>query len=130
MSYLKSAPSNLSICKILQKKTKTSKLGIKNASFAYFFTKNALSGYLWATIFKDYCYIWNQHPQICLFAKFRKFGTTNILFAYFWARILEDYCRIWNMYPWICRLEKFCEKQKCLNLGSKMLYLGILGLEF
>ena len=47
LSYLKSAPSNLSNCKILQKKTKIPKFG----------TKNALYEYLWARILKNYCHI-------------------------------------------------------------------------
>ena len=44
---------------------------------------------------KNYCHIWNQHPRICLIAKFReiaklsKFGTKNALFGYVWARILN-----------------------------------------
>ena len=35
---------------------------------------------------KNYCHIWNQHPQICLISKFRKkakmakVGTKNDLF--------------------------------------------------
>ena len=36
-------------------KTKMPKFGIKNALFGYFS----------ARILKNYCYIWNQHPQIC-----------------------------------------------------------------
>ena len=41
------------------------------------------------------CHIWNQHPQICLFAKFHektrtpKFGTKNTWFEYFGAGILK-----------------------------------------
>ena len=30
-----------------------------------FGTKNALLEYFWARILKNYCHIWNQHPQIC-----------------------------------------------------------------
>ena len=37
-----------------------------------FGTKNALIGYFWARIFKNYCHILNQHPQICLIVKFCK----------------------------------------------------------
>ena len=32
--------------------------------------KNALFGFFGATNVKEYCCIWNQYPQICLFAKF------------------------------------------------------------
>ena len=42
LSYLKSAPSNLSHCKILQKKEKP-KLGTKNALFRYFWAKTLKS---------------------------------------------------------------------------------------
>ena len=78
LPYLKSTPSNLDICKI-SRKTKMSKFGTKNVSFMYF----------WAGIWKQYYYIWNQHPRICLFAKFRqktkmpKFGTKNALLGIF-----------------------------------------------
>ena len=42
-------------------------------------------------------YVWNQHPWICLAAKFykkkqqkkHKFGTKNALFGYFWTRTLK-----------------------------------------
>ena len=85
LSYLKSASSNLSYWKILQKKTKMLKFG----------TTNALFGCLWPNILKNYCHIWNQHPQIAVIAKFleimkmAKFGTKNALFRYFWARIFK-----------------------------------------
>ena len=52
-----------------------------------FGTKNALFGYFWARILKNYFHISNQHPQICLIAKFLekvkmpKFGTKNALFG-------------------------------------------------
>ena len=35
-----------------------------------FGTQNALFGYFWARIKKNYCQIWNQHPRIRLTAKF------------------------------------------------------------
>ena len=35
-----------------------------------FGTKNALFGYFWHTVFRNYFYICNQHPQLCLFVKF------------------------------------------------------------
>ena len=65
-----------------------------------FGTKNALFGYVRDRISKNHCPICNQHPRICLMAKFRekmkmaKFGTKNALFGYFWARISKNYCRI------------------------------------
>ena len=43
--------------------------------------------------FENYCHIWNQHPRICLIARYRgktemaKFGSKNDLFAYFWPKM-------------------------------------------
>ena len=63
-----------------------------------FGTKIALSGYFFATVFKSYINILNQHPEICVIAKFcakiklLKFGTKNALFGYFLAKILKNHC--------------------------------------
>ena len=54
-----------------------------------------------------------------------KFGTKSALFWYFWARTLKTYCHIWNQHLQISEIVKFLRKQKCLNLGPKMPYLGI-----
>ena len=35
-------------------------------------TKNALFGFFWGRISKNYCLILNQHTQICLIQKFLK----------------------------------------------------------
>ena len=46
--------------------------------------------------FEKNCRILNQHPRICLIAKFSeimkitKFGTKNASCGYFWARILKE----------------------------------------
>ena len=66
-------------------------------------TKIAWFGYFWTGIWKQYCNIWDHHPQICQTAKFLwktkmpQFATNN---AFFWY------------------------------LRPKMPYLGIFGLEF
>ena len=89
-----------------------------------FGTKNALFGYCWDRILKNYCHIWNQHPQVCLTAKFcektkmPKFGTKNALFGYFWDRKLKNYCHIWNQH---CQKWFFVEGP---------LFLKVLGLLF
>ena len=68
--------------------------------------------------FKKLCHIWNEHPQICLIAKFcrktkmTKFGTKSTLFRYFWASILKNYCHISNQHPQICLFSKFHKKAK------------------
>ena len=67
LSYLKSAPSNLSNCKILRKKTKKVR----------------------AKTWQVYCHTWNQDPRTCLIAKYReiikmpKFGTKKCLICVF-----------------------------------------------
>ena len=55
LSYLISASSNLSCCE-----NKILKFGTRSAWF----------GYLGSGSWKYYCHIWNQHPRICLIAKF------------------------------------------------------------
>ena len=46
-------------------------------------------------------------------------------------KIIKNYCHIWNQPPRMCLIAKFRKKtQKCLNLGPKMSYLGILGQTF
>ena len=52
LSYLKSAPSNLSNCKISR----------KNKNMTKIWDQKCL---IWARILKNYCHFWNQHLQIC-----------------------------------------------------------------
>ena len=83
-----------------------------------------------ARISKNYCHIWNQHPQVCQIAKFRektklpKFVTKNALFGYFWGRILKNYYHIWNQHPEVCLLAKFYDKTKMLKCGTKNVLFG------
>ena len=72
LSYLKSAPSNVSICKISQKKQKCLNLGPKMPYLGIFDQKCLTWVFLGMNLKKNYCHIWNQHPQMCLFAKFHK----------------------------------------------------------
>ena len=136
LSYLKSAPSNLSNCKISRKNKKKLKFGIKNTLFGYF----------WARISKNYCHIWNQLPQICLIVKFfrktkmPKCGIKNALHRHFWTPILNSYCHIWNRHLRFCLITKFCAEMKMSKFGTrnalfkyfwlKMPYLGIFVEEF
>ena len=103
-------------------------------------------GIFLARILKNYCDIWNHHPQICLFAKFceetrmPKFGTKNAWFMYFWAGIWKQYCHIWNQPPGICLIAKYRGMIKMCKFGTKislfvyfwpkMSYLGIFGQDF
>ena len=90
----------------------------------------------WTGILKNYCHIWNQHPWICLIAKFHekikipKIGTKNALFGYFWAEIWRKYCHIWNQRRQICLIAKFSAKIKILKFGIKNACSFISGLEF
>ena len=66
-----------------------------------FRTKNALFGYFWAGILKNYCHIWNQHRQIFLIAKFRgktKMPKFRTKMAY--LEIFEQKCLIWKFLGW------------------------------
>ena len=93
-------------------------------------TKNALFEYFRARILKNYCLIWNQHPQIRQIGKFRKktklpkFGTKNVLFRYFWAILLKNYCLIWNQHPQVCQIGKFCKKEKLPKFVTKNALFG------
>ena len=152
MSYLKSAPSNLSNCKFFEE-TKMPKFGTKNAIFGYFWPRMPYLTIFGQDFYKNYCQIWNQHPWICLIAKYReimkmpKFGTKSALFGYFWARILKNYCHIWDQHPQICQkwvfnsyskfqclrisvIAKFCEETKMPKFGTKNALLGIFDQEY
>ena len=129
---------HLRICLVAKfyKKTKIPKFGTKNAVFGFFWPKMFYLDIFQLEFENNYCYILNQHPRICLIAKFYekvkipKFGTKNVLCEYFWAMIYKNYCHTWNQHPRICLIIKFCKKnQKHLILGPKMSYLGICGLE-
>ena len=127
---MKSAPSNLSNCKISQK--------IKSK----FGTKNALFGYFWTRIWKSYCRVWNQQPRICLIAKFcKKQKLLNLgqkkpylgTFALEFFKKLLSYLKSAPSNLSNCEIsQKKNEKQKCLNLGPKIPYLifRIFGPEF
>ena len=101
-----------------------------------FATKSPLFGDFLARIFKNYCHIWNQHLRISVIAKFweekkmPKFGTKKALFRYFGTRTLENYCHIWNQHVLeLVLLQNFMEKQKCVNLGPKILLWRIFDQE-
>ena len=118
----------------------------ERAEMPKFGTINVLLKYFWAWLSKNFCHISNQHPQICLFVKFTekarmpKFETKISYFGIFGLQFY--FSDIWNQDTKVCLIAKFWEKtkmrkciillknKKCLNLGPKMHYLGIFGLEF
>ena len=103
-----------------------------------FGTKNAWFGYFGAGTWKQCCHIWNQHPRICPlqnFAEKQKWDEKWLI-----SVILTKKCLIWVFLSKISRkaivifeigtvkfvyLRNFTKKQKCLNLGPNMPYLGI-----
>ena len=52
--------------------TKMPKFGTKNDLLGIFDQECVIWVFLGKNVLKNYCHIWNQHPQICLFAKFHK----------------------------------------------------------
>ena len=48
----------------------------------------------------------------------------------FELKFQKNYCHICNQHYQICLIGNFLKKQKCLNLGPKMPYLGFFELEF
>ena len=113
-----------------------SKIFCAKKEILQFKTKNALFEWFWTKIWKSYCHNRNQCPQICLIARFGaktkilKFGMKNAWFGYFWAGIWIRYCPNRNHLP-IFLKAKFCAKKwKSINIGPKMLYLGVLGGNF
>ena len=108
------------------KKQKEPNFGTKNPWFMYFS----------AGIWKQYCHIWNQHTRICLIAKFHEkrkicltLGPKVPYLVIFGQGLWKYYCHISNQHPQCYLIATFAKKQKSLNLGPKMSYLGIFGLE-
>ena len=91
LSYLKSAPSNLSNCKILWKNKNSSNRDQKCLIWVFWQKMPYMS--IFGLEFEKKYHIWNQRPWICLVSKFgatlkiRKFEIKNARFGYFWAGI-------------------------------------------
>ena len=79
---------------------------------------------------KNYCHIWNQHPQICLVANFAKkkkslnFGPKMCDSGIFGLEFEKKYCQIWNQHPRICLIAKYLEIMKMPKFGTKSVFLG------
>ena len=67
-----------------------------------FGTKNALFGYFWTGILKNFC-------------------------GYFWTGILKNFCHLLIQQPRICLIAKFCAKTKILIVGTKNASFGCFG---
>ena len=125
LSYFRLTPLNLANCNISWKNEKPKIL-----------TKNAYLDIFLAGISKQYCHIWNQHPQVCLIAKFgekikmSKFGTKNALFWCFWTEIWKQCLQISNYHPQICLIVKSSENMRICKFGTKILIFVFLGSNF
>ena len=82
-------------------------------------------------IWKNCCHIWNQHPQICLFAKFHKkikmpkLGPKMPALAIFKLKVEKNNAIFETSTLKFAWMQNFAENQKCLNLRPKMPYLSI-----
>ena len=87
LPYLKPALPNLSVCKTSQKKSLN--LRPKMPYLGIFGKKCLIWAFLGKNCEKNYCYIWNQHPQMCIVGQLHektnmpKFGTQNEWFGNF-----------------------------------------------
>ena len=110
--------------------TKMSYFGTKNALFGYFWPRIPYLGLFGREFLKNYCHIWNQHPQICLIANFMKEQKCLILgpkmpdignLGLDW----KQYCHVWNQDPRICLTTNVRGKIKMPKFETKTTYLGI-----
>ena len=154
MLYFKSAPSSLPNDKITQKTQNSLNLRLKMPYSGIFglefwetiveitisnfsnMTKNALFGYFWSRIFKKYCRIWNKHPQIFLIWELPKLPKKcpNLVpqvpyLGSFGLNIWKAIFILQFSTLKFVKLQNFAKKYNCLNLGLKMRYSAIFGLE-
>ena len=86
--------------------------------------------YFWTGIWKYYCHVSNQHPQICLVAKFGskikilKFPTKNVLFEYFCTGTWENCYHVWNQHIRVCLIAKYHEIMKMPKFATKSALIG------
>ena len=118
LSYLKSTLSNLCNCKILQQRKKKQTLGPK---FGYFCARifKKLLQYLKSAL--SNLSNWKFFEK----TKMSKFGTKNALFGFF---LSQNFIKL--SYLKSAPSNCIISGKKILNLGAKMPYLGIFGLEF
>ena len=122
LSYLKSAPLNLSNCK-----------GASQNKSSLIWDRKCLIWMFWGAILKNYCHIWNQCPRVCFTAKFNpkikilKFRTKNVLFGYFWAGTLKNNYYIWNQRLQICLNANFRRKIRILKCWTENILFECFG---
>ena len=98
--------------------------------------KNALFGYFWEIILKNYCVISNAQPQICLTSKFLhkkecfNLGSKMSYLCIFWARMLNTIVIFEMNTLKFVKFQNFAKKQNYLILGRKKPCLGFWGKSF
>ena len=126
MPYLKSASSNLLICKISSKNKKKIKLVTKISILETFKT------------FNQTYETFNQHPRIWETINFHskqknRLGTKKALFALsskcviwvFWAAISKSHCHICNQHPRICLIASLGQKIKILKIWEQKCQISV-----
>ena len=104
--------------------TKIRKFWYKNAVII-FDEKYCLCEFFGYNLKKTYCHIWNNHPWLCLTARYSeimkilKFITKSALFGYFCARTLKSSAHISNQHLQISVTVKFCEETKMARCGGE-----------
>ena len=82
-----------------------------------------------------YCDILHQHPQIlpntkfCPKIKILKFGTKIVLIGYFELEFQKTNVEFEISILEFINMQSFIQNQKTLNLGPKIHYLGVFGLQ-
>ena len=93
-----------------------------------FRTKNSLFGFSWAIFLKNCGHILNQHPQMCLIAKFcgkqkcLNLGPKSLICLFFWVEFSKTIVIFEISTLKFVSLQSFEKKQKGINLGRKMPY--------
>ena len=94
-------------------------------------------GYFWAGTRKKplYCDILHQHPQIlpntkfCPKIKILKFGTKIVLIGYLGLEFQKTNAVFEISILKFVNMQRLIQNQKTLNLGPKIHYLGVFGLQ-
>ena len=87
--------------------------------------KKALFGYFWPAVFKNYCYIWNQHSRNCQNAKFctkikiLKFGIKMPYLSIFWVKFWKIMISFHVDTFKLVKRQNFVQKIKIFKFGSK-----------
>ena len=119
MPYLKSAPSNLSNCKIFW----------NNKNVLIWVQKCLILIYLCWNLKMLLSYLKSKASNLstckvsCKIEKFLNFGLKRPYLC-FGLQFRKNYCYIWNQRPWMCQMTIFRAKMKMSKIGSKNALFG------